>query len=223
MRRMEGAEFDQLVDFFDQMATTNWLSQLHSHLKQQSGSWQGKAVADIGCGTGRLLLRGSTEASELTGVDLSAGMVTRANALFQEKGIAHKAKAVQGDAASLPLASGAFDIAFSTCVLFLLPDLHQGVKEMARILKPGGIAILLNPAPAMAVETARAYAQRQQFLKEETDYLLKWATVSERRHRKSTAELSDILKNWGFADVSHELVLEGLALISKAEKQPASP
>ncbi|AST97446.1 class I SAM-dependent methyltransferase [Shouchella clausii] len=223
MRRMEGAEFDQLVDFFDQMANTNWLSQLHSHLKQQSGSWQGKAIADIGCGTGRLLLRGSTEASKLIGVDLSAGMVTRANALFQEKGVAHKAKAVQGDAASLPLASGGFDIAFSTCVLFLLPDLHQGVKEMARILKPGGIAILLNPAPSMAMETAEAYAQRQQFLKEETDYLLKWATVSERRHRKSTAELSDILKKWGFADVRHEPVLEGLALISKAEKHPASP
>lgn len=75
MRKMQGEEFDSLVSFFDDMARTKWLGAVHDELKQASGSWEGKSVLDVGCGTGRLLLRGVEEASMLTGVDLSSEMV----------------------------------------------------------------------------------------------------------------------------------------------------
>lgn len=212
---MDGAEFDELVDFFDGMVRTNWLSEIHRKLKVESGSWANKAVADIGCGTGRLLLRGILEANELVGVDLSEGMVERANELFQAKGASDKAKAVVGDAMDLPLASHYYDIVFSTCVLFLLPNPQQGINELSRILKPSGTLLLLNPGPEMDRTAAEAYANTHKFSELESMYLQKWATVSERRHRKSEKQLNEMLLTAGFDGMVHHPVLNGLGFISK--------
>ncbi|WP_353626174.1 class I SAM-dependent methyltransferase [Bacillus sp. JCM 19041] len=214
---MDGQEFDELVDFFDGMVRTNWLSEIHRKLKEESGSWANKAVADIGCGTGRLLLRGISEANELAGVDLSAGMVQRANGLFQAEGVSETAKAIVGDAMDLPLARDHYDLVFSTCVLFLLPDPQQGIKELSRILKPKGTLFLLNPAPEMDQKSAEAYANKHNFSELETVYLLKWATVSERRHRKSKQQLNEMLFTAGIGEVVHFSVLDGLGLISRGE------
>lgn len=212
---MDGAEFDELVDFFDGMVRTNWLSEIHRKLKVESGSWANKAVADIGCGTGRLLLRGILEANELVGVDLSAGMVQRANELFQAEGASDKAKAFVGDAMDLPLASHHYDIVFSTCVLFLLPNPQQGINELSRILKPTGTLLLLNPGPEMDRSAAEAYAKTHKFSELESMYLQKWAMVSERRHRKSEKQLNEMLLTAGVDGMIHHPVLNGLGFISK--------
>lgn len=216
MRKMDGAEFDGLVDFFDGMVQSKWLSEIHERLIQESGLWTNKAVADIGCGTGRLLLRGVSEAQSVAGVDLSEQMIKRAHDLFLEQGVQEKASLVVGDAMNVPLKTEAYDLVFSTCVLFLLPSPQQGLDELKRIVKQGGQAFLLNPAPDMNKSTAAAYAEKIGFSELEKTYLMKWATVSERRHRKSEQELTMMLEKAGFKAVSHISVLDGLGLISKA-------
>ncbi|SDC38837.1 class I SAM-dependent methyltransferase [Shouchella lonarensis] len=215
MRKMDGNEFDPLVDFFDEMAQTMWLKQIHHELFLLSGDWTARDVVDIGCGTGRLLLRGASIAATLTGVDLSAGMVARANELLSET---KHARALVGDATNLPLPNDAYDIALSTCVLFLLPDPKQGLVEMARVLRQGGTAVLLNPSEKMSQIAASDYADDHHFSETEKAFLLKWAKAAEHRHRLSCKELDKTFSEAGLITNGHIPVLDGLAYVSKAKK-----
>ncbi|WP_255301124.1 class I SAM-dependent methyltransferase [Bacillus sp. Marseille-P3800] len=216
MRKMEGSEFDPLVNFFDEMVQTDWLSAIHAELKLFSSSWENKRVLDVGCGTGRFLLRGVKEAKELVGVDISGEMVKRANDLFTNAKVDDKAHAKVGDALALAEKDATYDRVFSTCALFLLPSIEIGIAELRRVTKPDGEVFLLNPAPHMSIATASSYAEAYEFSEAEKTFLLKWATVSERRHRKSETELTRLLTNAGFSQVEHRNVLNGLGMMTKA-------
>ncbi|MFC0188957.1 class I SAM-dependent methyltransferase [Fictibacillus aquaticus] len=215
---MNGEEFDELVGFFDSMARTSWLSAVHDRIKQETGSWLDKKVIDVGCGTGRLLLKGADEAQQLTGVDLSSEMVKGAVQNFFFHNRSEKSSFLIGDACELPMEDHEFDIALSTCVLFLLPEPIEGITEIHRVLNPGGVTAMLNPSPEMNQLNAHQYAKRNDITGFELTSLLKWANVSTRRHRYSQEELTDILSSLHFSNIRHVEVLDGLATITIAEK-----
>ncbi|MEB1810026.1 MAG: class I SAM-dependent methyltransferase [Bacillaceae bacterium] len=214
MRKMNGEEFDPLVPFFDGMACTKWLGAVHDQLKQVTGSWSGKRVLDVGCGTGRLLFRGVDEADHVVGIDLSEGMIQAANELYEENGKKDKATFQVGDAYSLPFGDHEFDLAISTCVLFLLPEPAKGMKEMIRVVKEGGIIAMLNPSEHMSQQTAAEYCERHKITQFEETTLLKWSNISTLRHRYNSEELSMFLMGCGAKEVEHFPVVDGLALIT---------
>ncbi|GAE24187.1 S-adenosylmethionine-dependent methyltransferase [Halalkalibacter wakoensis JCM 9140] len=213
MRKMSGDDFDELVDFFDQMAQTRWLGAIHERLKTESGSWQEKTVLDIGCGTGRLLERGLKEAHELIGIDLSHEMVEKSRLLLERSGV--NSKIMIGDAYNLPLKDQQVDVALSTCVMFLL----KGLTEMIRVVKPSGTITMLNPSPKMAPDTAADYATIYRMSGFERESLLAWSNVSTKRHRYSNEQLDHLLTELGASDIYHTSVLDGLATITTAVKK----
>ncbi|MFC7372110.1 class I SAM-dependent methyltransferase [Fictibacillus iocasae] len=215
---MNGEEFDDLVHFFDSMARTSWLSAVHDTIKEETGSWEGKKVLDVGCGTGRLLLKGAEEAEAVTGVDLSREMVKSAvqNFFFHDK--SKKAEFLIGDACALPVDNSSFHLALSTCVIFLLPEPELGLKELHRVLKADGTAAMLNPSPKMNQLSAHQYGKEKGISGFELTSLLKWANVSTRRHRYSEDELTSLLTSTGFHTIRHVHVLNGLATITLAVK-----
>lgn len=215
---MNGEEFDELVSFFDGMASTKWLGAIHDELKSLTGDWSNKTVLDVGCGTGRLLLRGVEEAKHLTGVDLSSEMVKASKQNFFLHNRSDKATFVVGDAYELPFENGQFDIALSTCVMFLLPEPERGIAEMLRVLKGNGIIGMLNPTSKMNQAEAFSYCKKHGITGFEQTTMLKWSNVSTKRHRYSAEELTNILKNQGCSHISHTEVLEGLAMITIAIK-----
>ena len=91
---------------------------------------RGKAVLEVGCGTGLILSRLAPIASHLTGVDLSAGMLEKARG----RGLA----VVQANALTLPFPDASFDVAVSFKVLAHIEDIRGAVSEMCRVVKPGG-------------------------------------------------------------------------------------
>ncbi len=217
MRKMHGEEFDSLVSFFDDMARTKWLGGVHDKLKQASGSWEGKSVLDVGCGTGRLLLRGVEEASMLSGVDLSSEMVKASKQNFFFLNRANKSHFSEGDACALSFEDHTFDLSLSTCVMFLLPEPEAGMKEMIRVTKDSGRIVMLNPSIKMDQMAAFQYAKQQGLSGFEQTSLLKWSNVSTRRHRYSPDELSEKLKTLGAKETKHVEVLDGLAIITVAD------
>ncbi|MDR7074505.1 ubiquinone/menaquinone biosynthesis C-methylase UbiE [Fictibacillus barbaricus] len=219
MRKMNGEEFDELVSFFDSMARTSWLKQIHDTLKEMTGLWNGKDVLDVGCGTGRLLLRGAEEANRLVGVDLSSEMVKASIQQFFYHELSGKSEFLVADAEKLPFKDDSFDLALSTCVMFLLPDPVQGIKEMCRVLKTGGQIAMLNPSEKMSQETAVQYAKEKGISGFERIALLKWSNVSTKRHRYTTEEMTELLENLQFTEISHSEVLGGLAIITIAKKK----
>ncbi|MFB4162603.1 class I SAM-dependent methyltransferase [Alteribacillus sp. JSM 102045] len=215
MRKMTGKEFSEQVEFFDTVAQTNWLSGLHQALKDKSGTWEKKDVLDVGCGTGRLLLKGAKEAASLTGIDLSEGMIKKARKLEALQPGKASTTFIVGDAYALPFVDRTFDISISTLVMFLLPEPEKGIKEMARVTKSNGISILLNPTPKMDPVAAEEYANAQALEGFEKESFLKWSNVSPRRHRFESGQLSELLYEHGASYIHQEKALGDLALLTK--------
>lgn len=103
-------------------------------------------VADIGTGTGVLALELARLGLEVVGIDRSEAMLEAARQKW-----AHEAKHAQGslellpgDAHALPLPDASVDAAFAHMVLHSLEEPERAVREMARIVKPGGRVVLVD-------------------------------------------------------------------------------
>lgn len=90
----------------------------------------GGDVLEVGCGTGLILDRVARFARRAIGIDLSGGMLARA----QDRGLA----VAQASATALPVASASVDLAYSFKVLAHVPDVAGALAEMARVVRPGG-------------------------------------------------------------------------------------
>jgi ubiquinone/menaquinone biosynthesis C-methylase UbiE len=94
---------------------------------------QGKDVLEVGCGTGLVLLRLREFARRATGVDLSPGMLEKA----QQRGLDVKL----GSATELPFENDQFDVTCSFKVLAHVPEIEKALAEMARVTRPGGVVL----------------------------------------------------------------------------------
>ena len=94
---------------------------------------RGKEVLEVGCGTGLILGRVAEFASVAHGIDLSGGMLARA----AERGL----QVAQASATDLPIKSESVDVAYSFKVLAHIPDIVGAMREMSRVVRPGGYVI----------------------------------------------------------------------------------
>jgi SAM-dependent methyltransferase len=104
-------------------------------------------VLDIGCGTGRLLRRAASRwpSARLVGVDPAEGMIENARRLTPA------ATCLVGKGEWLPLSDSSAEVAFSTVSFHHWGDQAAGVREVARVLRPGGLFCLADIAlPALA-------------------------------------------------------------------------
>jgi ubiquinone/menaquinone biosynthesis C-methylase UbiE len=92
-----------------------------------------KDVLEVGCGTGLILGRVEEFARSAVGIDLSGGMLAKAAA----RGLA----VAQASATDLPIATASVDVAYSFKVLAHIPDIAGTMREMARVVRPGGFVI----------------------------------------------------------------------------------
>jgi SAM-dependent methyltransferase len=95
---------------------------------------------DVGCGTGALsaaIVEGCAPTA-LTGVDSSPGFIATARARIADSRVRFE----QGDGQALPLEGGAFDVAVSGLVLNFVTDPGAMLREMRRVLRPGGTVAL---------------------------------------------------------------------------------
>ena len=105
------------------------------------------SVLDVGCGTGRLLRAAAARWPDvqLIGVDPAQGMVDAARTLTPGATIQ------RGLAEGLPLPDASVDLALSTMSFHHWRDQAAGVREIARVLRPGGYFILVDVAPPRAI------------------------------------------------------------------------
>src|SRR5204863_490793 len=95
---------------------------------------EGKRILEAGCGTGRILSRLAGVAAEAVGADLSRGMLQGS----RRRGL----EVVESDLGALPFRDGAFDLVYSFKVLAHVPHLEEALREMARVVRPGGTLLL---------------------------------------------------------------------------------
>jgi ubiquinone/menaquinone biosynthesis C-methylase UbiE len=94
---------------------------------------------ELGCGTGWVheVLRGQGSRRQLIGLDISRGMLRHARR--------KQMRVLCGDAVQLPFADQSFDGVLAKGVLHHIPAMAAAVAEIARVLKPGGVATLAEP------------------------------------------------------------------------------
>jgi ubiquinone/menaquinone biosynthesis C-methylase UbiE len=137
------------VEIFDRWGSTyerSWMQQrlfdpVHSAVLHQAVSrFKPASVLDIGCGSGRLLRKAHAYWPEahLSGVDPAEGMLEVARQLTPE---AHFST---GSGEALPLEDASVDLALSTISFHHWHDQAAGVREVARVLRPGGSFLLAD-------------------------------------------------------------------------------
>lgn len=108
-----------------------------------SGVSPGERVLDVAAGTGALTLAAARAGARVLATDFSPGMVARLRQRLEAEGLDRAgcdARVMDGQALDLP--DGEFDAAFSMFGVMLFPDHRKGLAEMARVLRPGGKAVV---------------------------------------------------------------------------------
>ena len=101
----------------------------------------GAVVADLGCGTGRLLADVAPFAAKVVGVDASPAMLKAAR---RRLAATDNVDLRQGELVKLPVESDSCDVAFCVLALSYVDDPSAAAREMARVLKPGGRGVVVD-------------------------------------------------------------------------------
>lgn len=204
------AMFDRIAPVYDAMnrAFTMGFDGRWRRLAAASVVRPGDRVLDAACGTGDLALAGLEAGGEVTGLDFSERMLERAR---------RKSDAIEwvlGDVLALPFGDAAFDAATIGFGIRNVDDLDAGLRELARVVRPGGRVAVL--------ELTRPRGVLRPFFQLWFDALIpligkvlpggvaySYLPASVRRF-PGPDDLADALRRAGFVDVGYRLLAGGI-------------
>jgi demethylmenaquinone methyltransferase/2-methoxy-6-polyprenyl-1,4-benzoquinol methylase len=186
----------------------------------------GETALDVGVGTGDLafeLLGSSAPTSRVVGIDVSERMLVlvRARARASADGARFEARAA--DAHALPFADRSFDRVVAGFAVRNFGDLDAGLREMRRVLRPGGRAVILEFSHAPNPLVRAVYRLYVHGLVPRVAALLggdaaAYRYLPESMERFPGAErLAERLRAAGFSDVTFERLTLGTVAIHVAE------
>jgi len=141
--------FDRIAgpyDLMNRLMTAGLDRRWRSIAARETGVGRGATVVDACCGTGDLALelaRLVGRSGQVTGLDFSAEMLRRA----ERKSAGPDAATIEwvrGDATAMPFGDGSFAAATIAFGLRNLPDPEAGLRELARVVRPGGRVVCLE-------------------------------------------------------------------------------
>lgn len=126
---------------------------------------KGDVVVDLGSGAGNdcFIARHETgETGKVIGVDFTPAMIDKARANAEVRGF-NNVEFRQGDIENMPITSNVADVVVSNCVLNLVPNKNAVIKDIYRVLKPGGHfsisdVVLVGALPEELRKDAEMYA-----------------------------------------------------------------
>jgi len=200
-------------------------------LKRMMGDVKGKKVLDIGCGEGYLSRVFAKEGAEVTGIDLSRGLI---EAALEEEG--KKPLGVRylvADAAKLDmLQSRSFDIAFSHMSLMDIADYEGAVAEASRVLKLGGrfFLVIEHPCFATRLMDGRMVAGWKMVIGDDgskdyryywiEDYFRRYSYIFEWKHDRLPYSFVTTGFHRTLADYINALIKHGLIITRVEEPEP---
>jgi demethylmenaquinone methyltransferase/2-methoxy-6-polyprenyl-1,4-benzoquinol methylase len=210
--------FDRIAPVYDVMnrVFTMGLDGRWRKLAAAGAVRPGDRVLDAACGTGDLALADRKAGGEVTGLDFSERMLERARRKSS------RINWVQGDVLALPFDDASFDAATIGFGIRNVDDLDAGLRELARVVRPGGRLAVL--------EITRPTGVLRPFFRLWFDVLIPLAgkalpggvaytylPASVRRF-PGPDDLADALRRAGFADVSYRLLAGGIVSLHVARR-----
>lgn len=185
-----------------------------------------KTILDIATGTGDLaILMAQTSATEIIGADISEGMMEVGRKKVAEKGLASKIKLVYGDSENLPFEDNYFDAITVAFGVRNFETLEKGLAEILRVLKPGGVFVILETSVPTKFPFKQGYNFYSKnllpligrlFSKDRSAYAYLSESASVFPHGEA---LNNILRKIGFIEVKNMPQTFGVATIYSASKQ----
>lgn len=144
--------YDRWASFYDEYP--NPLIAVETpEIRRLVGEVRGRQILDLGCGTGRHTSWLAEAGAQVTGLDFSAGMLEEA----RKKLVEHEVELLLHDLnRSLPFEDARFDGLVHCLALDHLDDPQAMLREMRRVLRPGGRAVLSMMHPAMFLKGTQA-------------------------------------------------------------------
>lgn len=184
-----------------------------------------KEILDIATGTGDLALMMATlNPTKITGLDISAGMLEVGKQKISKANLSDKIEMIVGDSEEMPFENDTFDAITVSFGVRNFANLDKGIKEIARVLKPTGVLVILetsNPTKFPFKQGYKIYTNiflpivGKLFSKDKVAY----SYLSESANSFPFGEaFNNILRKNGFNDVTHSPVTFGVATIYTARK-----
>lgn len=133
--------YDRVAPFYDAM---EWFMERRRFAKWREELWgrvEGNTILEVGVGTGKNFPYYPT-GRDITALDISPKMLDRARQRARDLSV--DVELVEGDAQALPFEDNSFDTAVTTFVFCSVPDPVEGLRELRRVLQPGGQLIMLE-------------------------------------------------------------------------------
>lgn len=137
-------------DFLNHALSLNIDRRWRRELVRVAAPRAGARVLDVATGTADVAIEFAhrTAAASITGLDPSSGMLDVGRAkLARDPALRGRIELIEGDALALPFPDASFDAVTIAFGLRNLPDYGRGVREMARVLAPGGRLVVLEFLP----------------------------------------------------------------------------
>jgi len=128
-------------EFFERVEAHRYEKEWHIPTAADFAGTRGLRVLEIGCGMGTDGAQFAKAGANYTGIDLTDAAVELARKRFQVSGLRGEFRVADAERLDFPDAS--FDLVYSHGVLHHTPDIEAAVREVHRVLKPGGRAIVM--------------------------------------------------------------------------------
>ena len=151
---------------------------IHQHRLRMALAWvdavglpAGTRVLELGCGVGLAAMALAERGFHVQATDLADVMIERARERIGRAGLADRVTVERADAQDLQYANGSFDVVMALGVLPWMDSPPQATREMARVLRPGGVLVatignhrrlpwLLDPMSTPVLSGAREVLKR---------------------------------------------------------------
>ncbi len=183
-------------------------------------------IMDIATGTGDLVIQMAqkTNASKLTGLDISSGMLEVGKIKVKKEDLDNRIEMVLGDSEELPFENDSIDAVTVSYGVRNFEDLEKGLSEIRRVLKPQGILVILETSVPTKFPFKQGYYVFSKLVVPTIGKLFSKDKIAYGYLQKSAStfpygeRFNNILKKVGFNNVEHFLQFHGASTIYKAIK-----
>lgn len=185
-----------------------------------------ETILDIATGTGDLaILMTQTKAKKVIGLDISEGMLDVGRKKIKAKQLEHIIDMVNGDSENMPFPNNHFDAITVSFGIRNFENLELGLSEILRVLKPGGIFVILETSVPEKTPYKQGYRFYTKHILPRIGKLFSKDNVAYGYLSESASvfpygeKLNNILRKTGFIDVVALPQTFGVATIYKAYKK----
>jgi len=184
-----------------------------------------KQILDIATGTGDLvLMMASLNPDKIVGLDISSGMLEVGKQKIAKAKLSDKIEMIVGDSEEMPFSDNTFDAITVSFGVRNFAHLNKGIQEIARVLKPTGVLVILETSNPTKFPFKQGYKFYTNFILPIIGKLFSkdkvaYSYLSESANSFPFGEVfNNILRKNGFSDVTHHPVTFGVATIYTARK-----